>query len=171
MKYFVSVGERNVTVDIDGNAVQVDGTAVSATLEPVPGTPQVRITIDGTTRTVAVESQDGMTWRLVDRGAVREVTVEDERTRHIRLLAGPARLIDGPSVLKAPMPGLVLQVLVRVGDAVVAGTPLLALEAMKMENELKAAMPGVVSAVLVAPGQAVEKGQKLLEIGRTVPAE
>jgi pyruvate carboxylase subunit B len=164
MKYFVSVGARDLVVEIDGSTVHVDGEAMSAALEHVPGTPEVRLTMAGTTNTVAIAGDDGTHWLLVDQGAVREVGVEDERSRHIRLLAGPGRAIDAQTMLKAPMPGLVLRVLVEVGTTVVAGTALLALEAMKMENELKAAGAGVVAAVLVTPGQAVEKGQQLLEI-------
>jgi len=117
------------------------------------------------TTTLAVEAQDGGLWRLVDRGAVREVVVEDERARHIRLLAGTGKAAEANLVVKAPMPGLVLRILVAVGDQVGAGMPLLALEAMKMENELKAADPGVVLAILTEPGKAVEKGQPLLQLG------
>lgn len=164
MKYFVSVGARDLVVEIDGSSVHVDGQAMSAALEHVPGTPEVRLTMAGTTSTVAIAGDDGTHWLLVDHGAVRDVAVEDERGRHIRLLAGPGRAIDGQAVLKAPMPGLVLRVLVDVGELVVAGTALLSLEAMKMENELKATGPGVVATILVTPGQAVEKGQLLLEI-------
>ena len=61
------------------------------------------------------------------------------------------------------MPGLVLRVQVTPGQAVAAGTGLVVLEAMKMENELKAPTPAVVKAVRVQPGEAVEKGQVLLE--------
>ena len=165
MKYFVTVGARTVMVEVDGEVVQVDGRAVSAHIERVPGTPEVRVMLDGTASVVAVESQEGLAWRLVDQGAVREVTVEDERSRHIRQLAGAGRPVDGHSVLKAPMPGLVLRVLVEVGDRVAAGAPLLALEAMKMENELKAQGAGTVKRVHVAPGARVEKGAPLLELG------
>lgn len=165
MRYFVTLGERSLTVDVDGDVVTVDGRPIAARLESVAGTPEIRVLVDGVWSTLGVDSHEGATWRLVEGGAVREVTVEDERSRHIRLLAGAGRAVDGATTLKAPMPGLVLRVLVSAGDPVVAGMPLLALEAMKMENELKAAGPGVVTAVLVAPGQAVEKGQKLLELG------
>jgi pyruvate carboxylase subunit B len=171
MKYHVSVGGRNVVVEVDGNVVRVEGREVVAGVEPVPGTPEIRVTIDGTTSSIVVESQEGTNWRLVDRGAVRDIDVEDERSRHIRLLAGPGRTVEGPAVLKAPMPGLVVRILVAAGTPFVAGTPLLALEAMKMENELKATGPGVIVAVLVAPGQAVEKGQHLLELGPPPPPE
>lgn len=165
MKYHVTVGERNVVVEVDGDVVRVEGTEVAASVERVPGTPEIRVTIDDVACSIVVETHEGTNWRLIDQGAVREVNVEDERSRHIRLLAGPGRTEAGPAVLKAPMPGLVVRVLVEAGAQFIAGAPLLALEAMKMENELKATGPGIVMAVLVAPGQAVEKGQHLLELG------
>lgn len=165
MRYHVSLGGRNLMVEVDGSVVRVDGTEVAARVERVPGTPEIRVTIDGVTSSIVVDAQEGTVWRLIDQGAVREVNVEDERSRHIRLLAGPGRTVAGPAVLKAPMPGLVVGVLVAAGTSFVAGTPLLALEAMKMENELKATGPGVVMSVLVVPGQAVEKGQHLLQLG------
>lgn len=166
MKYFVTVGEHLLEVVVDGDDVTVGGRRTVARLEAVAGTPEVRVVIDGIAAMVAVADHQGSAWQLVVAGGVRDVTVEDERSRHIRLLAGAGRVVAGHATLKAPMPGLVLRVLVAVGDRVAAGAPLLALEAMKMENELKAAGPGVVTAVLVTPGQAVEKGQTLLEVGR-----
>jgi pyruvate carboxylase subunit B len=169
MKYHVSLAGRTVVVEVDGVVVRVERKEVTAHVERVPGTPEIRVTVDGVTSSIIVEAQEGTVWRLIDQGAVREVNVEDERSRHIRLLAGPGRPVAGPAILKAPMPGLVVRVLVAVGTSFVAGTPLLALEAMKMENELKATGPGVVMDVLVAPGQAVEKGQHLLQLGPPTP--
>ncbi len=66
--------------------------------------------------------------------------------------------------VKSPMPGLVLQVLVEVGQAVSEGDPLLVLEAMKMENVIKSPGAGLVKAVLVERGQALEKGQCMVEM-------
>ncbi|NUQ12414.1 MAG: acetyl-CoA carboxylase biotin carboxyl carrier protein subunit, partial [Gemmatimonadaceae bacterium] len=74
--------------------------------------------------------------------------------------AGPARLV-------APMPGLVVRIAVQEGDRVQAGTPLVVMEAMKMENELKAPVDGVVGPVRVRPGEAVEKGAVLVELVAT----
>jgi biotin carboxyl carrier protein len=62
------------------------------------------------------------------------------------------------------MPGLVVRIQTEPGQHVQAGTPLIVLEAMKMENELKAAAAGVVKLVRVAAGEAVEKGQILVEL-------
>ncbi|MCP4440027.1 MAG: biotin/lipoyl-binding protein [Aureispira sp.] len=65
--------------------------------------------------------------------------------------------------VKAPMPGLVLDVLVKEGDEVAKGDSVLILEAMKMENVIKAAGDGVVQKISVDKGAAVEKNQVLVE--------
>src|SRR5215472_5529273 len=70
----------------------------------------------------------------------------------------------------SPMPGQVLRILVREGQGVKAGDPLIALEAMKMEQTIKATMDGRVRAILVKPGQIVAPGQMLVEIESTEDA-
>jgi biotin carboxyl carrier protein len=65
--------------------------------------------------------------------------------------------------IKAPMPGLIIDLKVKVGDTVKAGDSLLILEAMKMENMLKSPGDGVVKSVKVKKGDAVEKNQVLIE--------
>jgi len=67
------------------------------------------------------------------------------------------------SHVKAPMPGLVLNVLVEAGQEVKKGDKLLVLEAMKMENIIKAAGDGKVARIAVDKGQAVDKNQTLVE--------
>ena len=65
--------------------------------------------------------------------------------------------------LKAPMPGLIVDVRVQPGQAVQKGDPLLVLEAMKMENILKAPADGTVDAIKVALRTNVTKGQVLIQ--------
>jgi biotin carboxyl carrier protein len=65
--------------------------------------------------------------------------------------------------LKAPMPGLIVDVKVKVGDTVKKGDIILILEAMKMENVLKAAGEGTVKAIRISPKQNVEKNQVMIE--------
>ena len=65
--------------------------------------------------------------------------------------------------VKAPMPGKILEVLVKEGQAVSKGDQLLVLEAMKMENMIKAAGEGVVTSVYVKNGMNVEKNQVLIQ--------
>lgn len=65
--------------------------------------------------------------------------------------------------IKAPMPGLIIDLKIKSGDTVKAGDALLILEAMKMENILKSPGEGVVKNVRVKKGDSVEKGQVLIE--------
>jgi biotin carboxyl carrier protein len=66
-------------------------------------------------------------------------------------------------ICRSPVNGIVVQVLVRVGDTVSAHDSMLVLEAMKMQTKLSATVPGRLKCVHVAPGQAVRANQILLE--------
>jgi biotin carboxyl carrier protein len=97
----------------------------------------------------------------------------NHRVFHIRKKHALDELIhqlgmDKPKVRKiksfnAPMPGRIINVLVAVGEDVDAGTPLISLEAMKMENTLKSSGIGKVKTIHVAAGAVVEKGAALFE--------
>jgi biotin carboxyl carrier protein len=97
----------------------------------------------------------------------------NHRVFHIRKKHALDELIhqlgmDKPKVRKiksfnAPMPGRIINVLVAVGEEVDAGTPLISLEAMKMENTLKSSGIGKVKTIHVAAGAVVEKGAALFE--------
>jgi biotin carboxyl carrier protein len=163
MKYVVLLDGQTIEVDVDGDRVTVDGQTHSATLAVIPGTPLRQLLIDGRPLTLSVEAVGHGRWALNPKGERWEMEVLDERTQHIRSLAGGGAQRRAAGVLKAPMPGLVVRVQVQPGEQVAAGAPLVVLEAMKMENELKAGGPGVVKSVRVAPGEAVEKGQVLVE--------
>ena len=95
-------------------------------------------------------------------GGTYVVKLEDERTRLVQLLG--LDKVKGAVLkeLKAPMPGLVLKVLVKEGDAVKKNDPLLILEAMKMENVIKSTGDAMVKKVHTQERSAVEKGQLLL---------
>jgi biotin carboxyl carrier protein len=67
------------------------------------------------------------------------------------------------SELKAPMPGLVLKIFVKDGDAVQKGDSLFILEAMKMENIIRSPVDTVVKTIKIKPGDKVEKGQILVQ--------
>lgn len=76
--------------------------------------------------------------------------------------AQPVGVGDGR--VKAPIPGLITRVLVRRGQTVKAGEPLLIMEAMKMENEIRAPRAGVVNSLPVSVNQSVLREQVLAEI-------
>ncbi|HKP29056.1 MAG TPA: biotin/lipoyl-containing protein [Gemmatimonadales bacterium] len=165
MKYFVKLDGTTHEVTVDGENVLVDGRPARAHLEMVHGTPVCHLVLDGRSHTFAVgASPAGGKWTLVDRGEQVEVEVLDERTRHIQSLVGAGKSQSGGGAVKAPMPGLVVKILVEPGATVVAGQGLVVLEAMKMENEIKSTIAAVVESVAVQPGQAVEKGTVLVAL-------
>ncbi len=71
---------------------------------------------------------------------------------------------EGVSLIKSPMPGMVVKIEVSVGDSVGKGDKIIIIEAMKMENALGAPASGVVRAIKVKEGQAVSKDDVLIEI-------
>lgn len=77
--------------------------------------------------------------------------------------AAPAASGEGKPV-QAPMPGVILEVSVKVGDKVKAGQKVAVLEAMKMENEIDAPADGTVTAVLVSKGDSVNVDQDIVKI-------
>ncbi len=164
MKYLVDVAGKRVEVIIDGEGVRVDGETVRAHVADVEGTPVKLLTIGDEVHRV-VARRNGKGEYVLRVGGYRfNVEALDERTRTVRDLSAAAAGPVGPAPLKAPMPGLVVRVLVQPGDAVQAGQGLVVMEAMKMENELRAPGAGKVKTVLAQPGQAVEKGALLVEM-------
>lgn len=116
---------------------------------------------------------DGTVYRcLLDEGPI-ETAVEIAGTRWAvaqndpRSLAARRRggnLAGGDQTIKAPMPGRIVRVLVRQGEEVEARQGVVAIEAMKMQNELKAARSGTVREIRVEPGQTVAAGEILIVI-------
>ena len=84
----------------------------------------------------------------------------DDR-KHRMHKAGGKFSLEGPQRIDAPMPGKIVRVLVKEGDAVEDGQGLIVVEAMKMENELRSPKAGVVRELHAQEGQPVEAGAKL----------
>ena len=97
-------------------------------------------------------------------GNIYPVKIEDQFDALLKQLGLAANKNQKQKIIKAPMPGLVLDVLVTEGQVIEKGTHLLILEAMKMENILKSDAPGIIKHIKVEKGNTVEKGQLLIEM-------
>jgi 3-methylcrotonyl-CoA carboxylase alpha subunit len=154
----------------DGIDVDVSGKVVSlAEVRAADGSVQARVVDpavakvgDGTPgkgRDVLARSYYAGPAQVVRRrDTVTELLPVDEHGRAASL--GGA----GSGVIKAPLPGAVLSVNVKVGDTVNAGDTLVVIEAMKMEHSLKATGTGTVSEVRVIVGARVKDGDLLVKI-------
>ena len=104
------------------------------------------------------------TFRFRINGNVYNVNVEDEFDR-LASTFGMAKGAKGQvNEIKAPMPGLVLQVMVEPGQQIKKGESVIILEAMKMENVIKAPADATVKAVRVQKGTPVEKNTVLIDL-------
>ncbi|MFT3884478.1 MAG: acetyl-CoA carboxylase biotin carboxyl carrier protein subunit [Flavobacteriales bacterium] len=111
---------------------------------------------------VLKEDKENNTVRLRISAHTYTVRLEDEQARLVHDLGLDKAQRAVVHELKAPMPGLVLRMLVAEGDAVKKNDPVLILEAMKMENVIKSPSDGTVKKIHAQERTAVEKGQLLL---------
>jgi biotin carboxyl carrier protein len=174
-RFAVKTGDRERIVELDDGVVRVDGRDVDVSFTQVsPGIWSLR---RGDEQTIAeVDGQGataGTTTKLVveikrpgQDAVVVAAEVADARRASIVVPARPAAG-GAPVVLRSPIPGRVVKLLVKAGDAVSAGQTLVVLEAMKMENELRAPRAGRVVQVdaRCVEGAPVESGQDLITVG------
>ncbi len=78
--------------------------------------------------------------------------------------ATPAAAVNTANAIKAPLPGIVIEIKVKVGDKVSVGDTLVVLEAMKMANNLDAEVAGTVTAVCVRVGESVMEDAPLVVV-------
>ena len=136
----------------------VDPSAAGGGTEPQRVDPSIVLPASTRGRTAVEVVVDG--WRF-------ELEVEDAGLADLRDRATTSReaaIHHGPTEVRAIIPGRVVSVAVEAGDAVVAGQRLLAVEAMKMENELRSPRDGTVDRIATAVGQTVELGDPLVVI-------
>lgn len=160
--YRALVGDHEFDITIEDDQLVVDGEEKEYTFN-VLRDGYVSLIVDGRSVPVSVESAGDDTLRVTIDGRRTEVQVKDERDLLIEEFGLGEDQAAGGEV-RAPMPGLVLEVLVEEGEEVTADQGLLVLEAMKMENELKAPAAGVVQAIHASDGDAVDKDALLIEI-------
>lgn len=163
MRYVTTIGEEQYIIDINqDNQIAVNGETVEINFQQMLDTTMHSIIVDGKSHDVRMDEGDGV-YIVQLSGEIFEVMVEDERTRR---LAGVKSSLDvmGEAIIKAPMSGVVVEVLVTPGQAVEQGDILAILESMKMQNEFKAPRAGQVHAVRVTAGDKVDQGAIMVTI-------
>ncbi len=163
MRYYVTIRDTTVEVDLEPDGIQVNGKVVKTDLVRVEGTDIHSLLANGVSHRLVARREGQGSWRLFLRGQMLEANVVDERTRAIREMTGSTGEQSGPKPVRAPMPGLVVKVDVEPGQEVEPGQGVVIVEAMKMENELTSEAGGWVATVHVTEGQAVDKDDILIE--------
>ena len=164
MKYISTVNGTEYLIEIiDEHHIIVNGRQLKVDFNSVSGQPVYSLLVDG-------KSLEGFVypgeeeWEVLLMGRQYPVAVEDEREKRLRATAGGSVSEAGEYHLKAPMPGMVVSVLVEEGQEIETGQVVLILESMKMQNELKSPRAGTTGRVRVKPGESVEQRQTLLSV-------
>lgn len=147
-------GPHTFKVTVDGTSHEVDARYCAPDW--------LSILIDNTSHDISF-TLDKEDVELNFRNRNYNIKVLDERKmRMLQIRSGLD--LSGPEIIKTSMPGKVVKVLVKEGEAVTAGSGIIIIEAMKMENEIQCRNSGVIKAVHVAAGQTVESDVALIEI-------
>lgn len=164
MKYVAVINERQFVVEIvDEKHVILDGQPVEIDFQSVHGQPVYSLLIEGRSYEAYVNESDDL-WQVLLLGDLYTAHVEDEREKRLRAAAGVTAGAGGEFHLKAPMPGLVVSIPVKEGQAVEKGDVLVILESMKMQNELRSPKEGTVARIKVKVGDSVEGKATLLSV-------
>jgi pyruvate carboxylase subunit B len=162
--YRAHVGDTAYDLTFDGDRLLLGGEPIDATFEALGGGRYVLI-VEGRSAPVVVEAgARAGTLRVTLGGQARTVRVQDEQDLLLERFGLEEDVAAGEREVRAPMPGLVLKVLVEEGEAVAADQGLVVLEAMKMENELRASAAGTVATIHATPGEPVDKDALLIEL-------
>lgn len=161
--YKIIIGEKSFDISITGETVELNGKPVEFDLEHLGGD-RYHLILDYKSYNLEVVSYDRKAKKAIIKVNNYEVEVV-VKTAMDELLTKMGLNNHHNNVAKdigAPMPGLILDVVVNEGDEVVKGDKLLVLEAMKMENIIKSPGDGKIKSIVVAKGDSVDSGQKLI---------
>jgi biotin carboxyl carrier protein len=164
--YKVTINNRQFNVDLEHSPAQVDGKPFVADLvECKKGRFHLLRDNRSYTAEVIQANRDEKTFLIKVDNAVFSLSVSDRFDALLKEMGIDGAAAQKVNDLKAPMPGLVLNVMVQEGQPITKGEPILVLEAMKMENIIKAPADGNVRKVAVSKGDKVEKNQVMITLG------
>lgn len=160
MAFIIKVDNKEFKVDLKQKGkdfkIYLDGKEIKVEVAHKQGA-QLSLIIDDKPFNIVLESDD----QILVNDETYSVEIVDEQIQKL-IKASPEKFLTKELAIKVPMPGLIIEVSVKQGDAVKAGQGLLIVEAMKMQNEMNAPSDGVVKKILVQKGQTVNSGDTLI---------
>jgi len=159
----VRLDDNDYRVEIEEDAILVDGEAISLEMEYTPGEPLVDVTLDGTDLTLQLQpTRTG--YAMTTRGARHTVRILQTRIAHLAEHMIEKIPPDLSKMLICPMPGLLVKLHVGQGEEVQLGQPLATVEAMKMENILRAEKAGTIAKINASEGESLAVDEVILEL-------
>lgn len=170
--YIATVNNRSFEIHVqNGSEIKVDGRIVHAELTRLRDD-SFSLILDGKVYSIGSNrnandvhengGNESKTFCLTVNNHEYTTTLDDEHSLLLKSLFRESAVTSTVSVIRAPMPGLIVKVEVEEGQHIQKGQGVIILEAMKMENEIKALSGGTVKTIHVQPRKAVEKGEALI---------
>ncbi len=164
MRYIATINGSEFVIDLeDEQHIVINGQPLEVDMQRIEPSHLYSLLVNHVSHEIIIE-ESGHLFHVMLNGELFEVRVEDERTRRLTRAGHQLPPPTGEVQITAPIPGLIVRVLVEPGQQVSAGQAVALLEAMKMENEIRAPKDGSVVRVAVEAGQRVEQGQTLVTI-------
>jgi biotin carboxyl carrier protein len=165
MKYRLESGDKVLELEHSGSRVFQNGKEIAFETFSKTGDEMILTIGNRLIRVQRISSGgEGQPARYRVNGKTIDISVKSETDLLLEKMGVGHGAGNAARKIKAPMPGLIVKILVAPGDQVEKGQVLLNFEAMKMENQLKAPGPGIVKQITVMPGDKVDKGQLLVEL-------
>jgi biotin carboxyl carrier protein len=164
--YKITVNESaSHEVVIQDNIISINNHTPDWDLKNLPGG-AISILMNGKSYEAIVENIDRATKKMALRinGNIYEIAIQEPIDQMLAKMGMDITKNQKAEPIKAPMPGMVLKILVTPGQQLKKGDPVLILEAMKMENVFKAPTDAVVKTIRAEERKAVEKGEVLIEL-------
>ncbi len=164
MKFKISINEHEKDITLEPQQQEFRVGDSSGRYEFIQQNGRYLLRIGTKLHTIGDVSIEGSTVSFSMNGNWYSADVKDEQDLLLDRLGFKMNNTAAEGLLKAPMPGKILDIMVQQGDTVEKDQPLVILEAMKMENELKAPVSGTIAFIQAQAGQSLEKNALILEI-------
>lgn len=154
--YSFEIETENDALKVNGKSITLDSVRLSDN--------QTHVLYQNRSYSIEIVSEDKQekTMAVKVNGNTYHITLEDQYDQLLKKLGLDNMAANKVKEVKAPMPGLVLNIVVKEGQEIKKGENLLILEAMKMENILKSPSDGIIQKIAVNIGDKVEKNQVLV---------
>jgi biotin carboxyl carrier protein len=162
MDYTLNIKGKEYSYKKEGNQILVNSEELSTNLQWIKPGEFLTVSLNNQNYRIVILKKEGKQVKLSVNGQILEVSIADPMDLLLKNLGLDKLMNKAADSVKAPMPGLVLKVMVQPGDVVKKGDPLLILEAMKMENVIKSPTDGQIKEVKVSEKQAVDKNALMI---------
>ena len=158
-KYIVYLRDKEYLIEIDGEKIYIDGEPYYAGIHFLNENGLFMVEKDEGKREFHIKSQDDGSYQVTTRGLQVDAIIEPEKSPRNKSTEK-----GNTGDITAPIPGVVMDIKIAIGDTVAQNQVLVILESMKMLMEFRAPFKGLVEKIEITKGQKLDKGDEMVKI-------